>query len=445
MAEPLEAIYELGEIIGSGGMGVVYEATQRSLGRRVAIKFPHPELATDPLVAQRFRAEAMAGGRLDHPNVARVIDYGDREGAQYLVMEHVAGPALENVVIEHGPLEPSLAVELGGQILGALEATHTAGIIHADIKSANVLVETRFDGVLVARLIDFGLARLAGESHPDDNRLLSGTPDYLAPELIHGGAPTIASDIYAAGVIVYELLTGTTPFAGGSSAEIMQRQLEDWVVPPSLRCTEQVIPAGIEDAVMRALAKDPNARFATAASFAAALRGAAPAHATLMPVLRQGSRPSVFSIEATTRDWQRDRAPVVRAASTARKGESRQVQASRVRAFHAVAGGNSDVIVTSYLELARSLIDTHELAAAVIELEHGLSILRPNGLANDVAPPAMWRLQLCLAALYSGLGDAVRARSAAVVGQADAVRVASIIGQDRSRDLLVRLARGRAK
>ena len=433
----LDGDYVLGEVLGTGGMGIIYSAIQRSLGRRVAIKVPHPELAASPFVNSRFRAEARASGRIDHRNVARVINFGGTDGALFLVMQHVAGVPLEKLVNQHGAMGTSVASEVCMQILAGLHATHTAGIIHADMKSGNVLIETMPDGSLRAVLIDFGLARFRDEPALDDARMLSGTPDYLAPELIRGGTPSVASDIYATGVVLYELLTGSTPFGGGTSKDIFLRQLGDAVVPPSLRSPDLEIPSGFDAIVVRALAKDPAARFATAAEFAAAVQAATPITLVLPTHLARGTERATktlpFSTESATRDWQQPARRVV-------TGESASIHKIRVVVNAAVATGEGDAIVTSYLELVRALVDGHQLDAAVAELERGLVILRP-GVSAGATPAATWRLQLCLAALYSGLGQPMQARRAAMRGQDDAVRAASTLGEDRANELLLRLAR----
>ena len=428
----LDTDYLLGDLLGTGGMGVIYSAIQKSLGRRVAIKIPHPELAADPFVVRRFRAEARASGRIDHKNVARVIDFGGEDGALFLAMQYVAGRPLEKIVREEGPLEAAVAADVGMQILSALDASHTAGIIHADIKTANVLVEILADGSLRAVVIDFGLARFCDECSLYDSRVVSGTAEYLAPELIRGGPPTVASDLYAAGVVLYELLSGTTPFAGGTAAEILERQVADAVVPPSLRCPDRDIPRALEAIVIRALAKDPSARFASAAQFRAALHAATPIVLAQPPRLARGTQAPAFSTETTTRDWQREGSVAPPPAG---------IQQIRAIIKVAIASGDGDSIVTSYLELVRALIDGRKLDAAVAELERGIAILRP-GVSTRPETPAIWRLQLCLAALYSGLGQSAQARRAAILGQDDAVRAASTLGEDRASELLARLARG---
>lgn len=429
MLADLATNYLLGEVLGSGGMGTVYSALQVSLGRRVAIKLPHAELANDPFVIRRFRTEAAAGGKLDHRNIARVIDLGGHDGALFLVMEYVRGTALDKLLNDHGPMEVHVAAELCSQILAGLHAAHSSSVIHADIKCANVLVEWPADGMPIARLIDFGLARFCEDPESADDRLVSGTPDFLAPELIMGGVPTVASDIYAAGVVLYELLTGTTPFGSGSCDEILRRQLEDAVVPPSLRCPEQDISPAIEAVALRALTKNPSARFATAESFAATLRIACPPRILGAPRFARGTQTNAFSTVAVTRDLKDTE---IRIAA----GAHIQLHQARAAVVEALAGSDGDRIVAAYLDLASGLIAGSDLASAVGELERGLTQIRAGE-----EPAAIWRLQLCLAGLYSGLGHAAQARAAARVGRDDATRAGSTLGQDRANELLVRLGR----
>jgi len=426
--------YLLGDVLGRGGMGVVYAATQRSLDRAVAVKLPHAELMNDPFVANRFRIEAVAGSRLAHKNVARVIDFGGGDQcAPYIVMELISGTRLDILRCEAGALDTRVAVDLCRQLLAALEAAHSAGVVHADIKTANVLVETLPDGVLLARLIDFGLARLLDEPSQADARVLSGTPDYLAPELVQGGVPSVASDIYAAGVVLYELLTGSTPFGGGTSADILQRQLVDDVVPPTLRCPEQHVPPAIEAAIMRALAKAPRKRFATTTEFAASLEGPRPGATVPARHFARGTQPIAgFSTEATTRSWACE---LVLPASA--ESAIADVSESRRAVDVALASNDGDMIVTAYLELARVLVDRRELALAATDLARGLAVLRARDGARRTP---VWRLQLCLAAVLSGLGERARAKQAALVGRDDADHVASALGRDRANDLIARLS-----
>jgi serine/threonine-protein kinase len=274
----LDGKYVLREHIGEGGMGNVFLAEQPALERTVAIKVLHAELAASPVHVRRLHSEAIAASRVRSPRCVAVIDHGTlRDGAPYLVMEHVPGRSLGQLIDEEA-ISLTRAVDLFEQVLAALAAIHDSGVIHADIKSDNILVE-RVRGADRVTVIDFGLARL--ESAPvspdleDGETMVSGTPEYMAPEVVCGGAPVRESDLYAAGVILYELLTGATPFTGGSAMDILRRQANDVVVPPSLRAPERDIPPALDRVVMRALRKRPEARFPDADTFARELRAAA--------------------------------------------------------------------------------------------------------------------------------------------------------------------------
>jgi eukaryotic-like serine/threonine-protein kinase len=272
--------YVLRDCIGEGGMGRVYLASQPGLDRRVAIKVLHSELAGEPVHVHRLREEAEIACRVRSASCVGVIDRGELpDGAPYLVMEYVPGEPLGQVIAEQ-PISLARAIDIMEQILRALGAVHAAGIVHGDVKSENFLVET-VAGHDRVTLIDFGLARLADAPHEPDLEkgevMVSGTPEYMAPEIIGGDPPTRASDLYAAGVVLYELLTGATPFGGGTPVEIMLRHAREAVIPPSLRAPERDLPPGLDRVVLRALRKTPEARFSDAAAFARELRAAAAA------------------------------------------------------------------------------------------------------------------------------------------------------------------------
>lgn len=298
----------LGERIGVGGMGVVYEAKLPN-GYPVAVKLLRPELMADSFAVERFRDEATAGQVVSHPNVVAFIERGETtDGTPFLVMERVRGEPLGALIEREGPLSPRRAASITGQILAALDAIHARGIVHGDIKSDNVLIETRDDGTDVAKLIDFGLAQvqLAPEAEPMNGNVIAGTPDYMAPEVICGRGSSNVSDLYAVGVVLYEILTGRTPFGGGSATQILRRHLEDEVTPPSLR-SEWTIPPVFERIVMRAIEKDRRLRFPSASAFALAL-------ARAMPSLDESrsSSPRIggeASCEATTLSWGRGSEP----------------------------------------------------------------------------------------------------------------------------------------
>jgi serine/threonine-protein kinase len=301
----LDGKYVLGECIGQGGMGSVFLAEQPALGRTVAIKVLHPDLAHRPAHAGRLRDEAMTACRVRSSHCLSVIDCSSLpDGASYLVMEYIPGRSLARLAAEE-TLPLSRVVELFDQVLVALASTHDAGIVHADVKSDNFLVEC-FEGRDHVTMIDFGLARFAsspGIDVEDGEAIVSGTPEYMAPEVVCGGPPVLASDLYAAGVILYEFLTGTTPFGGGSAASIMVRHAYDVAVPPSLRRPDRNIPAALDRVVMRALEKQPEARFRDAAEFAQALRAAVGPR----PVPDVALRPSGAHPESATRNCRASR------------------------------------------------------------------------------------------------------------------------------------------
>lgn len=293
--------YVLREPLGAGGMGVVYRADQLILERPVAIKFLHPELDGDPVVSARFQTEARTAARLDHRNTVAVLDFGqDDDGHPYLVMEYVRGRTLRELV-DDGAMAPERAIAICAQILAALGEAHRAGIVHADVKSENVLLESRTDGDRV-KLVDFGLACVSRSSARDeipDERWVAGTPEYMAPELIRGDRPTPASDLYAVGIVLYELLTGITPFGGGRSIEIFTRHVMDAPVPPSVRFPDLEVPRALEQVLARSLEKDPSRRYADAESFASELL-ALRVEPSVMPVPRVRVRSSAPTAMSTT-------------------------------------------------------------------------------------------------------------------------------------------------
>ncbi|HUQ05132.1 MAG TPA: serine/threonine-protein kinase [Kofleriaceae bacterium] len=267
--------YALGEELGAGGMGVVYRAQQLQPPRAVAIKFLHRALARDARTVARFRVEADAAARLDHPHTVHVLDHGeDVDGTPFIVMEYVSGRTLRQIVDE-GALAIDRAIAITQQILGALACAHAHGIVHSDVKTENVLVTESEDGEHI-KLVDFGLARviLPFDDDVDESRTeahIAGTPEYMAPEVILGGTPGPASDIYAAGVILHEMLTGTTPFGGGKPMDIFARHVLDPVVPPSLRFPQLELPRQLEEVIEHAMAKEPAERFASASEFSEVL------------------------------------------------------------------------------------------------------------------------------------------------------------------------------
>jgi serine/threonine protein kinase len=431
----------LGDVLGVGGMGVVYSAVQRSLGRTVAVKLPRPELASDPVVHEHFRVEARAGSRVNHPNVVRVLDFGTHDGRPFLVMDHVVGPRLDELLLDRGRMTVALATDLVRQLLVGLGEAHACGIVHADVKCSNILVETMRDGTAVPRLIDFGTACVDGDHARSTARqaLAAGIPDYLAPELICGGPPSFASDVYAVGVILYELVTGVTPFAGGTSEQITQRALADLAMPMSWMCTEREISAELDAVVVHAMAKKPSARFADVAAFERALTSAME-HASApapTPTRNHGARTTVLcrGFSATTAALNDESA----APSEVENRDSALVDRHRNVLETAMLGNDGDAIAVAYLAVARALVEEHHLGAAVEELEQAVALLEAS--TDDARRAPIWRLLLTLAALYDGRGDRAMAQETTRDAHTHAIRVDSNVGRKRAEELWARLAR----
>ncbi len=253
--------YTLTDRIASGGMGDVWRAGDSVLGREVAVKVMRPNASDDPTFADRFRDEARHTASLTHPNIATVYDYGEDDGAPYLVMELVEGKPLSQLVAE-GPMPPGRVRNITGQAALALAAAHAAGVVHRDVKPANILVTP--EGRV--KLTDFGIARASDSAGHTRTGEVLGTPHYLSPEQALGRGATGASDIYALGVVAHEMLTGRKPFDAGAAVATALAQVND--PPPEL---PDSVPGDLRRLVMSCLAKDPAARPASAAALAAAL------------------------------------------------------------------------------------------------------------------------------------------------------------------------------
>jgi serine/threonine protein kinase len=256
--------YRIERELGRGGMATVHLAHDEELGRPVALKLLPEHLAGDDAFRARFLREARLAGRLSHPNVVRVYDAGEADGRPFIVMEYVPGTSLAQA----GRLAPGRVVELGVQACAGLQHAHDAGLVHRDVKPANLLV--REDAVL--KVADFGIARAAESTRHTQAGSLLGTAAYLAPEQIAGADATPASDVYSLGAVLYELLTGRPPYTFSSLAELAAQQAEGLIEP--VRDLEPSVPHEVEAAVMHALARDPSFRPASAAELAHELASA---------------------------------------------------------------------------------------------------------------------------------------------------------------------------
>jgi eukaryotic-like serine/threonine-protein kinase len=260
--------YELGRQLGAGGMARVYLAHDRVLDRRVAVKVLSEPYASDPQFVERFRREASAAAGLNHPNIVAVYDRGEADGSYFIVMEYLAGPDLKQVIRRRAPIGPLEAIDSAQQILAALGAAHRRDLVHRDVKPQNVMVAE--DGHL--KVTDFGIARAGAEADMTEAGSVIGTAQYLSPEQASGGEVTPASDCYAVGIVLYEMLTGRVPFDGGAPVAVAMKQVSDPPQPPSE--VEPTVPPALERVVMRALAKRPSERYRTAQDFSRALEEA---------------------------------------------------------------------------------------------------------------------------------------------------------------------------
>jgi serine/threonine-protein kinase len=260
----IDGRYEVLSRIGTGGMADVYLARDQLLGRQVAVKLLHHRFAEDQEFVERFRREASSAAGLSHPNVVAIFDRGEWDGTYYIAMEYLPGRSLKTVVREQGPLDPLSAIDIVAQILHAARFAHGRGVIHRDLKPHNVILDEEGR----AKVTDFGIAR-AGASDMTLTGSIMGTAQYLSPEQAQGQAVSAASDLYAIGIVLYELLAGAVPFDGETAVTIALKQVS--ATAPAASALNPAVPPELDAVVARALAKDPAERFADADEFLAAL------------------------------------------------------------------------------------------------------------------------------------------------------------------------------
>jgi serine/threonine protein kinase len=287
--------YRLQRRVGGGGMGAVWEAYDQELDRPVAIKIPDRSLAADESFVERFRREARSAGRLSHPNVAQVYDYGMDDGQPYLVMELVPGETLASRLAREGPLPSEDARRIAAGVADALHAAHEGGVVHRDVKPGNIML-TPEGGV---KVMDFGIAAAAADGRMTGTGQVLGTPAYMAPEQAAGKGATPASDVYALGVVLYEMLAGRAPFAGDTALAVASAHLHRDPEPLQTAAPE-ADPEAVE-AVNSAMAKDPADRPATAAAMATMLRGDAPPTEASTAVLAAGASTEAMAMSPTER------------------------------------------------------------------------------------------------------------------------------------------------
>lgn len=258
--------YQLDSMVASSGMASIFRATNLRDGSTVAIKVPHLEAELDPIFHERFRREIALGARLKHPGIVKIFPAED-QSRLYMVMEWLDGRLLRSILADHKRIPAPAAVAITVEVLAALDYLHSQGIVHRDLKPENILLDAE-DRI---KIIDFGIASLAGSRRLTFGKLskVMGSPDYISPEQVKNKRGDARSDLYAAGVILYEMLSGETPFHGPTPFAVMNARLTNTPRPPSE--INPGVPPELERIVLHALERDPGNRYPTAQAFAADL------------------------------------------------------------------------------------------------------------------------------------------------------------------------------
>jgi serine/threonine-protein kinase len=373
--------YRIESRIGRGGMGVVYLAHHLQLERRAALKLIAPDLAESSGFRQRFAREARIAAALAHPNIVTVYDAGEVDGTLYLAMQYVEGSDLAAILAADGRLKPYRAIDVCRQVAGALDAAHAQGLIHRDVKPANVLIAGRN-----AFLTDFGLTkRLEGEpapiTHAGD---VVGTIHYVAPEQIEGSGVTARSDIYSLGCLLYHCLTGEVPFARETDVAVIYAHLSE--APPRPSRARPELPAGLDDVIAKALDKSPDRRFASCGDLMAAARAVVDAAGPLAETAPPRSTGSL--------------APAI--------DEMREAAAAARRARVLLAGVDASTRAIARVALSER-VDLHEAAAgavdAVREARPDVVILNSAEAVGELRADPVTRDTKVLLVLHDGTAD----------------------------------------
>src|SRR5205823_5079493 len=255
--------YQVHEVLGRGGMGIVLKAFDPALNRLVAVKVLAPHLAANAAARLRFAREGRAAAAIRHEHVVAVHAVDEAGGLPYLVMEYVPGVSLQERLDRTGPLEVEEVLRIGAQAAAGLAAAHAQGLVHRDVKPANILLE---NGVERVKLTDFGLARGIDDAGVTQSGVITGTPAYMAPEQARGGPPDARADLFSLGGVLYALCTGRPPFRGDHALELLRKVCDD--TPTPIRALNPDVPAWLEAIVSKLMAKDPAERFGSAAEVA---------------------------------------------------------------------------------------------------------------------------------------------------------------------------------
>jgi eukaryotic-like serine/threonine-protein kinase len=308
LGQVISGRYLIKELIGEGGMGSVYLAEHTHMRKRVALKLLHAEMSNNEEVLARFRREAEAAAHIEHPNVVAATDFGHTgDGGFFLVLEYVEGTSLRDA-LRAGSMPVARALHITRQIAFALERAHDAGIVHRDLKPENVMLVRKEDDPDFVKVLDFGIARFEAHAQRDASQqpltrlgTILGTPEYMAPEQALGETVTAVSDLYAVGVMLYEMLTGQHPFEADDRMAILSMHLVAPVPPMRDRAPSVQIPPAVEGIVRRLLEKDGKARFPNGRALSEAIEEAAAVSGIALPILASPhSRESIPRIPMPT-------------------------------------------------------------------------------------------------------------------------------------------------
>ena len=391
-------------VIGQGWMGKVYRARHLSLHKDICLKVLKPALLEDPTLVGRFEREAQAASRLNHPNAIQVLDFGrvSEEGTLYIAMELVQGKDLRQILQDFGPLAEERIIRVVAQVLAALSEAHTRNVIHRDLKPENIMVEQRDEHPDFVKVLDFGIAKILDSDLPGLTRadVVCGTPQYMAPEQATGSELDARCDLYAVGIILYQLATGTLPFEGTNVMEILTAQVNNAPQPPLKRLPTAKISVAMERLILRAMEKDPDARPQSALEFrkllieipqlanrtphsVATLPGAPKAGRTSRPVARLLSE----ELRAAPRE-RRWRTPMIVGVLAAGIAVAATLE---MHGWHANDLGQDIIAVpiigtpTNFPNSARTKPD----AAALVEQAHQLQRDGDTGAARDLLERAV--------------------------------------------------------
>lgn len=382
LARALGANYEVRRLIGRGGFAEVYEIWDRELERRLAIKVLRPDIAWTAGMLQRFKQETRTVAQLQHPNVLPIYYVGEGEGLVYYAMPHVAGRSLSAMVRESGPLAPSRALEIAIPVLAALQHAHEHGLVHRDIKPDNIMLQQPDERPV---LMDFGIAkRLDAEGGLTQTGFVVGTPYYMSPEQALGQSDLDArSDIYAFGAVLFQLVTGSPPFDGESSQEIVGKHLAQ--PPPVPSDLNQRVPLWLSQVISRCLAKKPEDRFQSAAAVADALN-AGSAIVAAPPGEAQGGQVDTDAVTEVVQSGEQPNA----LSAVPRRRRRLVLRAAPLAAFLLIAGW--------WFSRPRLLFDNALRAPVVLSLGGSQYRVAPDErmslrLKRDAPSAALWNLE----------------------------------------------------